>query len=140
LSSMAPTIVLENDRPVLVVGAAGGPRIISATLQTILNVLDFRMPLKKALEAPRIHHQWLPDELAVESAIPPLTRKSLQKLGHKEQEKNPLGLAEAGAAKGGKATAQPDPRREEPSAAGERGDRSAAPVRAKGAENRPANR
>ncbi len=140
LSSMAPTIVLENDRPVLVAGAAGGPRIISATLQTILNVLDFRMPLKKALEAPRIHHQWLPDELAVESAIPPLTRKALEKLGHKVQEKNSLGLTEALVVKGGKATAQPDQRREEPAAASERGDRSAAPVRAKGAENRPAQR
>jgi gamma-glutamyltranspeptidase/glutathione hydrolase len=140
LSSMAPTIVLENDRPVLLAGAAGGPRIISATLQTILNVLDFRMPLKKALEAPRIHHQWIPDELAVESAIPPLTRKALEKLGHKVQEKSSLGLVEAVAVKGGKATAQPDPRREEPAAAGERGERSAAPARANSAENRPAQR
>ncbi len=140
LSSMAPTIILENDRPVLVVGAAGGPRIISATLQTILNVLDFRMPLKKALAAPRIHHQWMPDELAVESAIPPLTRKSLEKLGHKVPEKNSLGLAEAVGVKAGKAVAQPDPRREEPAAVGERGERSATPVRTNGAENRPAQR
>jgi gamma-glutamyltranspeptidase / glutathione hydrolase len=119
LSSMAPTIVLENDKPTLVDGASGGPRIISATLQTMLNVLDFRMPLKKALEAPRIHHQWIPDELAVETAIPASTRKALEKLGHKVQEKNSLGLAEAVAVKGGKAQAQPDPRREEPAAAGE---------------------
>ncbi|HEY1266007.1 MAG TPA: gamma-glutamyltransferase [Candidatus Binatia bacterium] len=140
LSSMAPTIILENDRPVLVVGGAGGPRIISATLQTILNVLDFRMPLKKALAAPRIHHQWMPDELAVESAIPPLTRKALEKLGHKVQEKNSLGLAEAVAVKGGKAVAQPDPRREEPAAVGERGEHSATPARANGTENRPAQR
>jgi gamma-glutamyltranspeptidase/glutathione hydrolase len=119
LSSMAPTIVLENDKPTLVDGASGGPRIISATLQTMLNVLDFRMPLKKALEAPRIHHQWIPDELVVETAIPASTRKALEKLGHKVQERNSLGLAEAVAVKGGKAQAQPDPRREEPAAAGE---------------------
>ncbi|TMA06703.1 MAG: gamma-glutamyltransferase, partial [Deltaproteobacteria bacterium] len=58
LSSMAPTIILQGERPVLIVGASGGPRIISATLQTIVNVLDFRIPLKKAIAAPRIHHQW----------------------------------------------------------------------------------
>jgi gamma-glutamyltranspeptidase / glutathione hydrolase len=120
LSSMAPTIILENERPTLVAGASGGPRIISATLQTVLNVLDFRMPLKKALEAPRIHHQWMPEELAVESAIPQSARKALEKLGHKVQEKNSLGLAEVVALQRGKATPQPDPRREEPAAAGEK--------------------
>jgi gamma-glutamyltranspeptidase/glutathione hydrolase len=120
LSSMTPTVILEGDKPALVVGASGGPRIISATLQTVLNVLDFRMPLKKALESPRIHHQWMPDEIAVESKIPPNTRKSLERLGHKVQEKNSLGLAEAIAIKGAKMTAQPDPRKEETAAAGER--------------------
>ena len=118
LSSMAPTIVLENDRAAVVTGASGGPRIISATLQSVLNVLDFRMPLKKALAAPRIHHQWMPDELAAEPGITPSTRKALEKLGHKVQEKNSLGLAEVVAVQKGRATAQPDPRREEPAAAG----------------------
>lgn len=116
LSSMTPTVILEREKPVLVVGAAGGPRIISATLQTILNALDFRMPLKKALESPRVHHQWMPDELAVESKITPATRKALERLGHKVQEKNSLGLAEAIAVKGSKITAQPDQRREEAAA------------------------
>ncbi len=120
LSSMTPAIVLEGEKPVLVVGASGGPRIISATLQTVLNVLDFRMPLKKALESPRIHHQWMPDEIAVESKIPVATRKSLERLGHKVQEKNSLGLVEAIAVKGSKITAQPDPRKEETATAGER--------------------
>jgi gamma-glutamyltranspeptidase/glutathione hydrolase len=120
LSSMTPTVVLEGDKPALVVGAAGGPRIISATLQTVLNVLDFRMPLKKAMESPRIHHQWLPDEIAVESKIAPNTRKALERLGHKLAEKNSLGLAEAIAVKGSKMTAEPDPRREETAASGER--------------------
>lgn len=120
LSSMTPTVILEGDKPALVVGASGGPRIISATLQTVLNVLDFRMPLKKAMESPRVHHQWLPDEIAVESKIPQSARKSLEKLGHKVQEKNSLGLAEAITVKGSKMTAAPDPRREETAASGER--------------------
>jgi gamma-glutamyltranspeptidase/glutathione hydrolase len=119
LSSMTPAIILEGEKPVLVVGASGGPRIISATLQTVLNVLDFRMPLKKALESPRIHHQWMPDEIAVESKVPVATRRSLERLGHKVQEKNSLGLAEAIAVKGSKTTAQPDPRKEETAAAGQ---------------------
>lgn len=155
LSSMAPTVILEGDKPALVVGASGGPRIISATLQTVLNVLDFRMPLKKAMEAPRIHHQWLPDEIAVEPKIPAKTRGALERLGHKVQEKNSLGLAEAITVRGWRMTAQPDPRREEPAAAGENGKSGAraagkesksaeeakAPARApraNGAEKRPA--
>jgi gamma-glutamyltranspeptidase/glutathione hydrolase len=113
LSSMTPTVILEREKPVLVVGGSGGPRIISATLQTVLNVLDFRMPLRKALESPRVHHQWMPDEIGVESRIPPATRKSLERLGHKVKERNSLGLAAAIAVKGSKMTAQPDPRREE---------------------------
>ncbi|HEY3304423.1 MAG TPA: gamma-glutamyltransferase [Candidatus Binatia bacterium] len=119
LSSMTPTVILEGEKPVLVVGGSGGPRIISATLQTVLNVLDFGMPLRKALESPRVHHQWIPDEIGVESKIPPATRKSLERLGHKVQEKNSLGLAAAIAVKGSKVTPQPDPRREE-NAPGER--------------------
>jgi gamma-glutamyltranspeptidase/glutathione hydrolase len=113
LSSMTPTVILEREKPTLVVGGSGGPRIISATLQTVLNVLDFGMPLRKALESPRVHHQWMPDEVAVESKVPPNTRKSLERLGHKVRERNSLGLAAAIAVKGSKVTAQPDPRREE---------------------------
>ena len=113
LSSMTPTVILEGDRPALVVGGSGGPRIISATLQTVLNVLDFRMPLKKAVESPRIHHQWMPDEIVVESKIPPNTRKSLERLGHKVQERNSLGLVEAITVRRSKMAAEPDPRKEE---------------------------
>ena len=91
LSSMTPTIILQGDRPELIVGAAGGPRIISATLQTILNVLDFRMPVKEAVEAPRIHHQWIPDEINVEEKVPPETKKSLERRGHAVERKKHLG-------------------------------------------------
>ena len=95
LSSMSPTIVLQGDRPEVVVGAAGGPRIISATLQTILNVLDNRMPVAKAVEAPRVHHQWLPDQLNVENDIPSETKRSLERRGHALRERGVLGVVQA---------------------------------------------
>src|SRR4051812_20798889 len=66
LSSMAPTIVLKDGKPVLVTGSPGGSRIISAVLQVIVNVLDYDMDVASAVAAPRLHHQWLPDEVRVE--------------------------------------------------------------------------
>ena len=82
LSSMSPTIVLEGDHPILTVGAAGGPRIISATLQTIINYLDLGMPLADAVAAGRMHHQWSPDELLVEESLTAAMRAALEQLGH----------------------------------------------------------
>jgi gamma-glutamyltranspeptidase/glutathione hydrolase len=113
LSSMALTIVIENDRPVLIVGGAGGPRIINAVLQTILNVLDFRMPVDKAVEAPRIHHQWIPNELSVEPGIPPETRVSLERRGHVLRERDSLGVVQAIVARNGKVAGKADPRKQE---------------------------
>ena len=113
LSSMAPTIVLQNGRAELVVGAAGGPRIISATLQTILNVLDFRMPVKSAVEAPRIHHQWLPDRLNLETKIDPGTRKALEQRGHVLREQSALGVAQAITREGSTTSGAADPRKTE---------------------------
>jgi gamma-glutamyltranspeptidase/glutathione hydrolase len=95
LSSMSPTIILQGDRPELVVGGAGGPRIISATLQTILNVLDYRMPAAKAVEASRVHHQWLPDQLNVENDVPSETKKSLERRGHAVRDRGVLGVVQA---------------------------------------------
>jgi gamma-glutamyltranspeptidase / glutathione hydrolase len=113
LSSMSPTIVLQGERAELVVGAAGGPRIISAALQTILNVLDYRMPVKKAVEAPRVHHQWLPDQLNVESDIPNETKKSLERRGHVLRERSVLGVVQAITAHRGSLSGAADPRKEE---------------------------
>lgn len=113
LSSMTPAIVLQNDRPFLIVGAAGGPRIISATLQTIVNVLDFNMPLEKAVESARIHHQWIPDELFVEKAIVPTTKKSLERRGHAVKQKEHLGVVQAILVKRSKISVAVDPRKEE---------------------------
>lgn len=111
LSSMTPTIILEGERPALIVGASGGPKIITATLQTILNVLDFYMPLKPAIRSPRIHHQWLPNKLVVESKIPPDTRKSLERRGHRVQEKSSLAVVQAIRIRKSRISGQADPRK-----------------------------
>jgi gamma-glutamyltranspeptidase/glutathione hydrolase len=83
LSSMTPTIVLKDGRPVLVTGSPGGSRIITTVLGILLNVIDHRMGIADAVSAPRIHHQWLPDEVGVEPGVPPETIKALEALGHK---------------------------------------------------------
>ena len=83
LSSMSPTMVLKDGKPILSLGAAGGPTIISQTLLTIIHVIDFGMDLETALRQPRFHHQWLPDELRMERRIDPAVVKELEKRGHK---------------------------------------------------------
>lgn len=113
LSSMTPTIILQGDRPVLILGASGGPRIISATLQTILNVLDFQLPLKRALESPRVHHQWMPDELDVEENLPENTRRSLERRGHAVKARNSLGVVQAIVVRRSKVEGEVDPRKNE---------------------------
>lgn len=83
LSSMSPTFVFKDNRVDLVAGAPGGSHIITGVLQTILNIYDFKMSLGDALAAPRIHHQYLPNEIFVEEEqIPPQTITSLEKMGH----------------------------------------------------------
>jgi len=82
LSSMAPTIVLKDGRPVLVTGSPGGSRIITAVLQVIVNVIDFRMPLARAVDAPRLHHQWQPDQVFVEPGFAPAVLAALKSRGH----------------------------------------------------------
>ena len=83
LSSMSPTLVLRGGSPVLAVGAAGGPTIISQTLLPILYTTDFRMPLDEALAQPRFHHQWKPDELKIEKRVGAEAIRELEKRGHK---------------------------------------------------------
>ena len=94
LSSMTPTIVLKDGQLRLVVGAPGGGRIITGVMQTILNVLDHGMTLELAVRAPRVHHQWLPDEIAWEPmALSPDTRALLLQKGHVFAER-PRGIAQ----------------------------------------------
>ncbi len=113
LSSMSPTIILNNGQPEMVVGAAGGPRIINATLQTILNVIDFRMPVKAAVAAPRIHHQWLPDRLNLEAKISVEAKKSLEQRGHALRERTSLGVVQAITWQGNILNGAADPRKTE---------------------------
>jgi gamma-glutamyltranspeptidase/glutathione hydrolase len=82
LSSMSPTIVLKDGKPVLVTGSPGGSRIISTVLQVIVNVLDYRMDVAAAVAAPRLHHQWLPDEVRVERGFPDDVLFELKAMDH----------------------------------------------------------
>lgn len=82
LSSMSPTIVLRDAKPVLVTGSPGGSRIISTVLQVIVNVLDYKMDVAAAVAAPRLHHQWLPDEVRVESGFPENVLAELKAMDH----------------------------------------------------------
>jgi gamma-glutamyltranspeptidase/glutathione hydrolase len=82
LSSMSPTIVLKDGEVLLVTGSPGGSRIITTVLQVIMNVIDHGMNVAEASVAPRIHHQWLPDELRVEEGLSPDTIRLLEEKGH----------------------------------------------------------
>ena len=93
LSSMAPTIVLKDNKPVLVTGSPGGSRIISTVLQVIVNVLDYSMNVAAAVDAPRLHHQWLPDEVRIERGFADDTIAELKAKGHHVVE--PLGQTSA---------------------------------------------
>jgi gamma-glutamyltranspeptidase/glutathione hydrolase len=92
LSSMTPTILIKDGKPVLVVGTPGGSRIITTVLEIIVNVIDHGMTLKDAVDAPRIHHQWLPDTLAAEPwALSADTVKSLAQMGYQVVPLEPWG-------------------------------------------------
>lgn len=92
LSAMSPTIVLEGGKPRLVVGAQGGPTIITSVTQVILDVLDFGMNVQQAVDFPRFHHQWMPDTLYLEpSGHSQETREALRKRGHRLNFGRPLG-------------------------------------------------
>ena len=91
LSSMTPTIVMKNNKPWLVTGSPGGARIITTVLQSVVNTIDHEMNPAEAIITPRVHHQWLPDELRVEEGISPDTIKLLQEKGHKVVTKAPMG-------------------------------------------------
>jgi len=91
LSSMSPTIVFKDGRALLATGSPGGSRIITTVLQVIMNVVDHGMNIAEATEAPRVHHQWLPDELRVERGLSPDTIRLLQARGHKVEVRQAMG-------------------------------------------------
>lgn len=94
LSSMSPTIIVRDGRAVFAAGASGGPRIITATLQVLLNMTRFNMPVNEAVAAPRFHHQWIPDELLLEPELSMHTA-SLVERGHEVEERVGLGVCQA---------------------------------------------
>jgi gamma-glutamyltranspeptidase/glutathione hydrolase len=98
LSSMAPTLVSKDGRIMLALGSPGGSRIITIVLETALNIIDYDMQPQEAVNAPRIHHQWLPDQVFVEPfAISPDTAKLLEAMGYKLTTQTPWGAAELAA-------------------------------------------
>jgi gamma-glutamyltranspeptidase / glutathione hydrolase len=87
LSSMTPTIVLKDGKPLMAIGSPGGPTIINTVMHVIVNVVDFGMNIQQAVDAPRFHHQWLPDVIFWEPfGLNPDTRAALEAKGHKFRE------------------------------------------------------
>ena len=110
LSSMSPTMVFKDDQLELVTGAAGGSRIISIVLQIILDTIDHGLNVAEAEEAPRIHHQWVPDELRVERGLSKDTLRLLEAKGHKVVLREAMGSAYSIARKNGELMGASDPR------------------------------
>jgi len=94
LSSMTPTLVLQNDRPFLVVGTPGGTTIPTSVFQTLVDIIDFKMSTEDAVNQTKFHHQWLPDQIDVERSFPEETRKALEKMGYKIVERGSIGRTE----------------------------------------------
>lgn len=95
LSSMSPTILLKDGKVAAVIGSPGGSRIISITLEVILNMVDHGMDVQEAIDAPRIHEQWLPDTVALEPfALSPDTRRVLERNGYSFADEGHWGIAE----------------------------------------------
>ncbi|MCM8730246.1 gamma-glutamyltransferase [Hephaestia sp. GCM10023244] len=96
LSSMTPTILLKDGKVFMVTGSPGGSTIITTVLQSIINVVDFGMNVKQAVDAPRFHHQWLPDVVMVDPHyLTPDTRAALEAMGHSFRDSAPWGADEA---------------------------------------------
>lgn len=91
LSSMTPTVVLKNGKPYLVVGTPGGTTIITSVFQTLVNILEFDMNAEEAVNKPKFHHQWLPDEIMVEKDFPQSVREQLQQMGYKTTVRSAIG-------------------------------------------------
>lgn len=95
LSSMSPTIVLKDSQPVMLLGASGGPRIISSVLNVMLGVLDFEQNLEQAMLRPRPHHQWQPNEVYFDENAPAVWMNGLEKKGHILTNKTKTGIVQA---------------------------------------------
>ena len=94
LSSMTPTIVLKNKKPYMVVGTPGGTTIPTSLYQTIVNIIDFGMSAEDAVNKPKFHHQWLPDEIVVEDDFNAATITALQAMGYTVNKRGEIGRTE----------------------------------------------
>ena len=102
LSSMAPTIVLKNNQPYLVVGTPGGTTIPTSIIQTLVNMIDYKMTPEDAVNQPKFHHQWLPDEIMVENDFNESTLHQLEAMGYKMVKRGQIGRTELIEIKNGK--------------------------------------
>ena len=112
LSCMTPTIVLKDGKPVLALGSPGGPTIINTVLEVMVNTIDFGMNVQDAVNWPRFHHQWMPDELRMEPGYSPDTIALLQKRGYTVKSVRSQGECAAIAFENGWLAGAPDPRDE----------------------------
>jgi gamma-glutamyltranspeptidase/glutathione hydrolase len=112
LSSMTPTIVLKDGKPLLALGSPGGPTIINTVLEVVVNVLDFGMNVQDAVNWPRFHHQWLPDELRMEPSYSPDTIALLEQRGYTVKPVRSQGECAAIYFENGWLAGAPDPRDE----------------------------
>jgi gamma-glutamyltranspeptidase/glutathione hydrolase len=94
LSSMTPTIVLKNNVPYLVVGTPGGTTIPTSVIQSIVNIIDFKMSPEDAVNKPKFHHQWLPDEIMVENDFDEATARELTAMGYTVRKRGSIGRTE----------------------------------------------
>lgn len=112
LSSMTPTIVLKSGKPFVALGASGGPRIITGTIQGLLNILDFGMDPEAAVSAPRFHHQWVPETLYIEREMPQDVRAALLAKGHQLEAGGAENVVQAVMFKDGRFSGAADPRKQ----------------------------
>ncbi len=94
LSSMAPTIVLKNNQPFIIVGTPGGTTIPTSIFQTLVNILEFNMTTEDAVYQPKFHHQWLPDTLELEKGFPETVKEALGKMGYAIKPRSAIGRTE----------------------------------------------
>jgi gamma-glutamyltranspeptidase/glutathione hydrolase len=94
LSSMTPTIVLDNGKVSLVVGTPGGTTITTSVFQTLVDILDFKIGAEDAVNLPKFHHQWLPDNINVEAGFSNATEDSLKVLGYQISRRGTIGRTE----------------------------------------------
>ena len=91
---MSPTIVLKEGQPIIALGAAGGPKIISQVVFELVNILDLGLTPAEAIARPRIHQQWVPDEMYVETSLPEALREALRRKGHHLTVQSGMGVSQ----------------------------------------------